>query len=78
MVPFADTDPVGRHGRIGIEVLPHDARPFPGSEQAAVASLVDEVDQRVAESVAKEKAERRSDVAKAAGHNAVAQIVATS
>ena len=50
MAPFAESNVVGRHGQVGVEVLTHDL-PLEASPLAAreIAKQVEEMDRRLAE-----------------------------
>lgn len=69
MIPHAEADVVGRHGQVGVDILPREFPPelLPG-DAGELAAKVDGIEQRVAEML---RAERAAEIA----HLAVASVV---
>lgn len=75
MAPLAETNVIGRHGRVGIEVLSHDLPlevGLPVEIDARYADLVDKMDERVIEML---RAERAENVGKRSAEMALAETV---
>lgn len=58
MAPKAETNPLGRHGKVGEDILPHDLDlNTPVEFGKEYAELVDDMDRRVEEMIRAERAE---------------------
>lgn len=73
MAPLAETNVIGRHGRVGFEVLSHDLPLEAGLPvDRTYAEMVDLMDARVAEMI---RAERAEHVGKRTAAMALAETV---
>lgn len=73
MAPLAETNVIGRHGRVGVEVLSHDLPLEAGLPvNTQYAEMVDTMDARVTEML---RAERAENVGKRSAEIALAETV---
>lgn len=73
MAPQAETNVIGRHGRVGVEVLSHDLPLEAGLPvDTSYAEMVDRMDARVTEMLREERAE---NVGKRSAEMALAETV---
>lgn len=73
MAPLAETNVIGRHGRVGVEVLSHDLPLEAGLPvNTQYAEMVDTMDARVTEML---RVERAENVGKRSAEIALAETV---